>query len=210
MMFKDMCESQEERKVTSKKEKSASRKRMWRQELKQNLPQLHSLSNEKKRIARQTRRKQWLPQEQLVHRNKTAAAMRRLRAHQRVNDPEEFAVSTEKNRITTAKYDETKRRKRAVMTEEELLADRKSKAEARSNQRLKKSMAFFGIDDRMGEERKSEETAQDDQQTDTTTLYHECSMEERRSMLQAPAVEVISKWSPGITIIMRGDNKSST
>ena len=60
----------------------------------------------------------------------------------------------------------------------------------------------------MGEERKSEETAQDDQQTDTT-LYQECSMEEWRSMLQAPAVEV-SKWSPGITIIMRGDNKSST
>ena len=49
------------------------------------------------------------------------------------------------------------------------MADNKFKAEARSNQRLKKRMAFFGNDDRKGEARKSEETVPDLQYN---TIHH--------------------------------------
>ena len=138
-----------------------------------------------------------MPQEQLVHRNKTAAAMRRLQAHQRENDPDNLLFLQKK-----IVYDETKRRKRAVMTEEELSADRKSKAETRSNQQLKKSMAFFGIDDRKGEARKSEETVPDLQYN--ISLSEDCPRKDHGIMLHSPTVEV-SKWSPSITIITRGE-----
>ena len=72
-----------------------------------------------------------------------SAAMRILQAEKTTQRKSRFSV--ENNRITTAKLDETKRRKRAMVSMEEVLADKKIKAEARSNQQLKKSMAILEL-----------------------------------------------------------------
>ena len=75
-----------------------------------------------------------------------AATRREQRSRQRLLDPVKFELLKSKNRFSTAKYDQIKREKRQLMSEDELIADRKIKADARTSLRIKKKIALFGME----------------------------------------------------------------
>ena len=83
----------------------------------------------------------------IQRRKKIAAARKRQRQAQQQLAPEVYEVVKLNNRLTTAIYDEKKRAQRRLMSKTEVLADNQLKRVMRRNQRLKKNIAFFGLDE---------------------------------------------------------------
>ena len=82
----------------------------------------------------------------LKERLKHTATRKGQRERQRVIDPLKYEQLKSKNQISTAKYNQLKRDQRKLMSEKDLLADRKKKADARKRQRDNKKKLFFGME----------------------------------------------------------------
>ena len=83
--------------------------------------------------------------ELLMNRKIKAELRRRQREQQQQQQPIKYEQVKITNRNSTAKYDEKKRLQRKLLTKNEIVADKRLKAEARRHQRVKKKLKSMGF-----------------------------------------------------------------